>query len=80
MLLSDNLSIDFNKGFTVLTGETGSGKSILIGAISFLLGGKASVDQIRNGCPEARVSGTILLSNLCKSAFLWLDEHILFCI
>ncbi|MCR4790653.1 MAG: DNA repair protein RecN [Treponemataceae bacterium] len=73
--LIDSLSIDFNRGFTVLSGETGSGKSILIGAMSFLLGGKASVDQIRTGCDEARVSGTILLNDECKSAFDWLGEH-----
>ena len=59
--LIDSVSIEFNKGFTVLTGETGAGKSILIGALSFLLGGKASVDQIRTGTSEASVTGTFLL-------------------
>ena len=42
-------SLDFDTGFTVLSGETGAGKSILIGAVSFLLGGKASLDVIRKG-------------------------------
>ncbi|MCR5699501.1 MAG: DNA repair protein RecN [Treponemataceae bacterium] len=73
--LIDSLFIEFEKGFTVFSGETGSGKSILIGAMSFLLGGKASVDQIRTGCSEAVVSGTICLEDSCKSAFLWLEEH-----
>lgn len=59
--LIDSVNIEFNKGFTVLSGETGAGKSILIGALSFLLGGKASVDQIRSGCQEASVTGTFLL-------------------
>ncbi len=49
--------LEFNKGFTVLSGETGAGKSILIGALSFLLGGKAEVQQIRAGKNEASVTG-----------------------
>ncbi len=53
--------LEFSKGFTVLSGETGAGKSILIGALSFLLGGKADVQLIRAGKKEASVSGTFLL-------------------
>lgn len=59
--LIDSVNIEFKKGFTVLSGETGAGKSILIGALSFLLGGKASVEQIRSGSQEASVVGTFLL-------------------
>ena len=55
--------LEFTRGFTVLSGETGAGKSILIGALSFLLGGKADVQQIRAGKKEASVSGTFLLSS-----------------
>ena len=73
--LIDSCSLDFTKGFTVLTGETGAGKSILIGALSFLLGGKASVDQIRAGANEALVSGTISVNPTCKEAFAWLEER-----
>ncbi len=47
--LIDELSLDFNTGFNVLSGETGAGKSILIGALSFLLGSKAGTDIIRTG-------------------------------
>ena len=50
--------LEFKEGFTVLSGETGAGKSILIGALSFLLGGKAEVSQIRTGKKEASVCGT----------------------
>jgi len=60
--LIDSDYLEFNKGFTVLSGETGAGKSILIGALSFLLGGKADVSQIRAGKSEASVSGTFVLS------------------
>lgn len=73
--LIDSLNLDLNSGFTVLSGETGAGKSILIGALSFLLGGKGGVDQIRPGCSEARVSGTIYIKDECKNAFAWLEEH-----
>ena len=59
--LIDSDYLEFTKGFTVLSGETGAGKSILIGALSFLLGGKADVQQIRAGKKEASVSGTFLL-------------------
>ena len=55
--LIDSDYLEFTKGFTVLSGETGAGKSILIGALSFLLGGKAEVSQIRAGKSEASVSG-----------------------
>ncbi|MCH7549515.1 MAG: AAA family ATPase [Candidatus Krumholzibacteriota bacterium] len=44
-----SLSIEFEQGFTVLTGETGAGKSILIDAIRFVLGAKADAEQIRSG-------------------------------
>ena len=66
-------NIEFQKGFTVLSGETGAGKSILIGALSFLLGGKAEISQIRTGCQEASVSGTFCIDN--KETEAWLSEH-----
>jgi len=71
----DSVQLEFTKGFNVLTGETGAGKSILIGALSFLLGGKAEVSQIRNGAQEARVSGTIFISEKQKEALAWLAER-----
>lgn len=59
--LIDSSFIEFSRGFTVLSGETGAGKSILIGALSFLLGGKAGTESIRAGQNEASVTGTFLL-------------------
>ena len=74
--LIESVSLDFDVGFTVLSGETGAGKSILIGALSFLLGGKGGVEVIRAGATEARVSGTFLLSKTRHDeAFAWLEEH-----
>ena len=66
--LIDSVSIEFPRGFTVLSGETGAGKSILIGALSFLLGGKADAQMIRSGAHEASVSGTFLLGGKSESA------------
>ncbi|MCQ2580510.1 MAG: DNA repair protein RecN [Treponemataceae bacterium] len=71
----DSVQLEFTKGFNVFTGETGAGKSILIGALSFLLGGKADVSQIRTGAQEARVSGTIFISEKQKDALVWLKER-----
>lgn len=69
--------IEFSNGFTVLSGETGAGKSILIGAMSFLLGGKADVNQIRSGAHEAQVSGTFYLDSKENQnpALEWLNDH-----
>ena len=61
--LIDSVSIEFPRGFTVLSGETGAGKSILIGALSFLLGGKSDAQMIRSPSHEASVSGTFLLGD-----------------
>lgn len=88
--LIDDAHVEFSRGFTVLSGETGAGKSLLIGALSFLLGGKSGTEQIRAGCHEATVSGTFLLDGLstgiqaecsaqdddeCRSAAEWLFRH-----
>jgi len=54
--LIENLSIDFSMGFNVLTGETGAGKSIILGAVSLLLGEKTDSKIIRNGKDECIVN------------------------
>lgn len=51
----DKLNITFKPGFTALTGETGAGKSIIIDALSLLLGAKASADFVKSGAKEAFV-------------------------
>src|SRR5579859_3835054 len=53
----DRLRVRFHTGLNLLTGETGSGKSIVVDALGLLLGGRASSDMIRSGCERARVSG-----------------------
>ena len=73
--LIENDFLEFEKGFTVLSGETGAGKSILIGALSFLLGGKAEVNQIRTGKNEASVSATFVLPAVNEVRNLSLEEE-----
>ena len=51
-VLIDNLDIRFDKGFSVITGETGAGKSIILGAIGLLLGQRADVKSIRQGAAK----------------------------
>jgi DNA repair protein RecN (Recombination protein N) len=53
----DRLRVRFHTGLNLLTGETGSGKSIVVDALGLLLGGRASADMIRSGTDRARVSG-----------------------
>jgi DNA repair protein RecN (Recombination protein N) len=59
--LIEQLSLQFQSGFTVLTGETGAGKSLLIDAIALLVGGRASTDQIRSGEDEAQIEAAFSL-------------------
>lgn len=49
----DELLLQFEDGLTVFTGETGAGKSILVDAVELLVGGRASLEQLRTGCDEA---------------------------
>ena len=72
--LIDSLSLDLRAGFTVFTGETGTGKSVLIGSISFLLGGKPQADTVRTGADEAWAAGTVCVEGN-KDALAWLEEH-----
>jgi len=53
----DRLRVRFHAGLNLLTGETGSGKSLVVDALGLLLGGRASADMIRSGSDKARVTG-----------------------
>src|ERR1700761_7608471 len=70
----DQVAIEFNKGMTVLTGETGAGKSILIDALSLTLGGRADNKVIRHGTQRCDISATFDISQL-KIVQQWLKEH-----
>ena len=53
----DKIEIDFKSGLTVLTGETGAGKSLIIDAIGLLVGAKASPNMVRSGASKAIIEG-----------------------
>src|SRR4030042_4850438 len=55
--LIDEMHIEFGNGLNILTGETGAGKSLIIGALGFLLGEKARTDVVRKGASMAVVEG-----------------------
>lgn len=55
-VIVDSISLDFQAGFTVLTGETGAGKSILLDALSLLLGDRAEGAQVREGAERAEIT------------------------
>ena len=53
----ERVRVRFDRGLDILTGETGSGKSIVVDALGLLFGGRASQDAVRTGAPRARISG-----------------------
>ena len=55
----EHLDLDLQPGFTVLTGETGAGKSIVLGALNLLAGGRASGDLVRTGAAKAVVQAAL---------------------
>ncbi|MFY9417609.1 MAG: DNA repair protein RecN [Bacteroidales bacterium] len=63
-LLIDSLSLNFNSGFTTITGETGSGKSILLGAIQLLLGDRADYNALLDKSKKCVIEGTFDIKNL----------------
>lgn len=72
-VLIDSLDLDFSDGFTVITGETGSGKSIILGALSLLLGQKADKEAVRKGSEMAEVSGTFSIGS--SEVLSWCSDH-----
>lgn len=61
--LINELDMNFNPGFSVITGETGAGKSIIIGAVSMLLGNRADLKMIRNGKDKCIVEAVFSISD-----------------
>jgi len=58
----ESLSLPLARGFNVLSGETGAGKSIIVGALGLLLGERANTDSIRTGADRATVEGVFDIS------------------
>jgi len=69
--LIDSLDLEFHPGFNLLTGETGSGKSIVVDAVELLLGGRASPEVIRSGCERAQIAGVFSAPVAKAASALW---------
>lgn len=70
----DDLTVNFSEGLTVLTGETGAGKSIIIDAVHLLAGGRASHEFIRHGATKAELTGLFLIANEQHPIYPKLEE------
>jgi DNA repair protein RecN (Recombination protein N) len=71
-VIVQTLEVDFGRGFTVLTGETGAGKSILIDALGLLLGGRGDASFVREGASKAELTG---IFQTTPAASAWLAER-----
>ena len=73
-VIVDRLELEFERGFTVLTGETGAGKSILIDALSLALGARGESGMVRQGCEKAEISVEFATADLPQLQG-WLKEN-----
>jgi DNA repair protein RecN (Recombination protein N) len=71
-VIIERASLEFGAGFTVLTGETGAGKSILVDAIELLVGGRGDAALVREGAERAELSGEFDVQD--KALEVWLGE------
>src|SRR3954452_20370396 len=67
--VADRLRLRFHGGLNLLTGETGSGKSIVVDALALLFGGRASADMLRSGADRARIAGLFEVPESAAAAF-----------
>ena len=71
----DSVELELRPGLTVLTGETGAGKSILVDALQLLAGGRAGAEVVRHGAERAEVSATFELAHAPRELKQWLEEQ-----
>ena len=71
----DAIELELRPGLTVLTGETGAGKSILVDALQLLAGGRAGAEVVRHGSERAEISGTFDLAQAPRELKQWLEEQ-----
>ena len=72
--LIENLCVDFSAGFNVITGETGSGKSIILGALGLLMGEKADTGAVRSGADEIVIDAVVSVPE-GHEILPWLSER-----
>jgi DNA repair protein RecN (Recombination protein N) len=75
-IIVSTLELDFSNGFTALTGETGAGKSILIGALSLALGERGDASMVRNGCERVDIAAEFDIAGMVNLQ-AWLREQAL---
>jgi DNA repair protein RecN (Recombination protein N) len=75
LAIIDRLQLDLEGGLTVLTGETGAGKSIVVDALQLLAGGRADATVVRHGAQRAEVSGSFDLTDAPPAVTAWLKEQ-----
>ena len=75
LALASDLSLDLEPGYNVITGETGAGKSIIIGALNLILGERADRNLIRSGSDSCSVEAVFEVSRLRAPVASFLDEH-----
>jgi len=71
----DAIELELRPGLTVLTGETGAGKSILVDALQLLAGGRAGAEVVRHGAERAEITCTFDLTRTPRELKRWLDEQ-----
>src|SRR5579862_5944030 len=71
----DAIELELRPGLTVLTGETGAGKSIIVDALQLLAGGRAGAEAVRHGAERAEVAATFDLAQAPRELKQWLEEQ-----
>lgn len=72
--IAERVELQFNKGMTALTGETGAGKSIVLDALGLAMGGRADAGAVRHGAKRADITASFDISNI-PEAGKWLESH-----
>ena len=72
--LIDKLEIDFSDGLTIITGETGAGKSILLGALGLVAGSRADTQSLQNKTQKCIVEASFNIKEYSLKDFFWANE------
>ena len=68
LAIVESADVAFGEGLNIITGETGAGKSVLMGALELVLGARADASTVRDGAKEARVEAEFALSRPARTA------------